>query len=447
MSPPRENPDSEPAFAQSRNQLRALLHGGGPGGGAIATEAPPAEPPAEVDGDGAPAEATPGRGREMSAHDVLELLEPAVEGSPPDVGGSDNLPVPLGEIDPSSELVMGAPALVRPTRLRHRLHKRRYGVAPFVRPSARRSRRKRRRDYRQLGFVELTPEKLHLRHRILPRTVIGVSAMLLAAGGGAAFAGASFYAYYDWRTGQTEAKAEEFAEGFRQTYTGATEQLQITRNQAIEEVNRSLDPLRTWAGDANAVSELPAKVGGGVFFVRTLDAAGLPSAGSAFVVSSSPTETLLLTSYAVVAAAQANPAPSLTIEKGGERIPVELVSWDADHDLALLRTARGNLPQLEWAPDDVRARSSSSRVYAMSGLGGQGSTRRRASPSTPARPGSATARPSRPSSGAGRWSTPTVRCSPSRASSTAPPASTTARSPTPPGSPTPARWCCAAPSR
>ena len=72
------------------------------------------------------------------------------------------------------------------------------------------------------------------------------------------------------------------------------------------------------------------------------------------MVSSSPTESLLLTSYATVAALTAKPAPALTLEKGVESFAAELWAWDADHDLALLKTTRGGLPQLEWAPDAER---------------------------------------------------------------------------------------------
>jgi S1-C subfamily serine protease len=55
-------------------------------------------------------------------------------------------------------------------------------------------------------------------------------------------------------------------------------------------------------------------------------------------------------------------------------IPAELWAWDADHDLALLKTARAGLPQLEWAPEAVRAQVAGTRLYALSGSGGQGAT-------------------------------------------------------------------------
>ncbi|MFN0028637.1 MAG: serine protease [Acidimicrobiales bacterium] len=420
MSPPREHPGSDTSFAD-RNRLAELrAHrnpAGKPGDLSVEDLFPGGR---RTGGPGAPTE-------EISADELLRWFEgspttpaaapsPPIAPTPPAIGtspssspGSSSSPststngdagprgigggaegplagTALARYRPGGERLpevapppvrledLGAPATLRPSGLRSRLYRRRYGVAPFVRPSARRGRRKRRRDYRQLGFVELTPEKLRLRHKILPRTVLGASMLLMAMGVGAAFSGASFYAYYDWRTTKNEAELSTFAEGFQQTFTGAQEQLEMTRNQAITEVNNSLEPLRVWAGDANAVAELPAKIGGGVFFVRTLDTAGKPSAGSAFVVSSGPSESLLLTSYQVVAAAAARPGPGLTLEKGGESFPAELWAWDADRDLALLKTAKGNLPALLWAGEAQRSRIPGTRVYAVSGSGGQGAT-------------------------------------------------------------------------
>lgn len=401
MSPPREHPGSDTSFAD-RNRLAELrAHRTAPGKpGELSVEdlfpggprlGGPNMPSEEISADellrwfeGSPADpsaigtsvgtAPPGTSLDAGPRTMHEAAATPSAGTalaryrPGNAAFAQLAPPPLRLDD------LGAPNPLAPSGLRSRLYRRRYGVAPFVRPSARRSRRKRRRDYRQLGFVELTPEKLRLRHKILPRTVLGASLLLVALGMGAAFSGASFYAYYDWRTTKNEAELSSFAEGFQQTFVGAQEQLELTRNQAITEVNGSLEPLRVWAGDANAVAELPAKIGGGVFFVRTLDTAGKPSVGSAFVVSSGPSETLLLTSYQVVAAAAAKPGPGLTLEKGGESFPAELWAWDVERDLALLKTARGNLPALQWGTEAQRSRIPGTRVYAVSGSGGQGAT-------------------------------------------------------------------------
>jgi hypothetical protein len=283
------------------------------------------------------------------------------------------VPVSPGrEIQRPGEVPLEEPMAFQPKRLRDRTYRRRFGVAPFVRPSARRNRRKRRRDYRKLGFIELTQEKMRLRHRIFPRTVLGISVMILAFGVGAAFAGATLYAYYDYRQSQNENRVQTFAKGFENEYSSAIGQLQGVRDQGIKAVNDALGPLQEWQNDANAVVELPTKVGGGVWTVRTLDAAGKQVLGSAFVVNSDRSSSLLLTAYEMVGAAIAQPGPKILIEKNGEQLPVEVWSWDADHDLALLKVARGNLPTLAWAPEQLRASARGARVYAVSGLGGAG---------------------------------------------------------------------------
>jgi hypothetical protein len=144
------------------------------------------------------------------------------------------------------------------------------------------------------------------------------------------------------------------------------------RDQAIQSVNDGLGPLQAWQDDANALVELPTKVGGGVWTLRTLDTGGKPVIGSAFVVSSDATSSLLLTSYETVSAATSQPGPAVTLEKGGEQLPAELYRWDATSDLALLRVAKPNLPPLAWAPEAVRAQAIGKHVYSVSGLGGAG---------------------------------------------------------------------------
>lgn len=356
MSPPREHPGSESPYSDEARvaQLRALLV-------------------RRPDTVGEAAEPEARSIPEVSAEDLLGLLgAPGTAG--PGAGVTEgattagsNLPALLADED---EDEIDLAQVVRPTRLRHRYARRKYGVAPFVRPSARRSRRKRRRDYRRSGFVELTPEKLRLRHRVLPRTVLGTSLLLCALGLGTAVSGAAFYAYYDWRVTESEAKVKEFSEGFPAQYQGAVEQLQVERNSAIEELRRSSAPLQEMVADSNAVAVLPTKVGGGVWFVRTLDSSGKPSVGSAFVVTADATSSYLLTTFQVVGASVARPGPSITIEKNGEVAPAELWSWDPDRDLALIRTSRGSLPALAWAPEDARALLTGTRIYAMSGSGG-----------------------------------------------------------------------------
>lgn len=295
----------------------------------------------------------------------------------------DVLPSPapdgLAEADPEAPPTFDdeAPAALKARRLRDLRYQRRFGVAPFVQPSARRSHRQRRRDYRKLGFVELTQDKAKLRHRVLPRTVIGVSTLIAAFGVGSAFAGAALYAYYDNRLTENEARVTEFATGFENNYNAAITQIQQQRDDAVQSLAVSIDRVQQAIDDANAMVELPARVGGGVWLIRTVDPAGRPTMGSAFAVPVRDGEegaSYLLTAYEVVSASTAQPGPAVTVERAGEVVPAEVWAWDPDRGLALLKVARPDLVPMAFAPDQERASARGSRVYALSALGGEGAT-------------------------------------------------------------------------
>ncbi|MDQ2727760.1 MAG: serine protease [Actinomycetota bacterium] len=105
-------------------------------------------------------------------------------------------------------------------------------------------------------------------------------------------------------------------------------------------------PNPNGAAAANQAALL-AQVHGSVWAVSTLDGNGNPAVGSAFAVVSTSTQTLLLTSYAVVAAATYQTAPPVQIHQGGGADQsVTLRTWDAAHDLALLVMDKGNQPVL-----------------------------------------------------------------------------------------------------
>ncbi len=380
MSPPRDQNHTGSATdqtGQSLRQLRAILSAGGSATQTVETPSPADRTPAPP----APIRARPtaedGAEHVLTADDLLELV------TPPEAPTGKEMPRPSKALVPLKAPVRQLresaepddPAVVRPKRMRDRRARRRTGVAPFVRPSMRRNRRQRRRDYRKLGFIELTQEKARLHHRVLPRTVLGVSAMMLSLGVGAAFAGASLYAYYDFRLTENETRVDEFSKGFENNFAAAIDEVGKARDSALSSIKESSALIQEWVEATNAVVELPPKVSGGVFVVRTLDPAGKPALGTAFVVSSDQTSSLLLTSHELVQAATAQPGPKVTIEHdGGEQIPVEVWAWDQQLDLALLKVPRGNLPPLEWATDADRAQARGDRVFLVGGVGGAGAT-------------------------------------------------------------------------
>ncbi len=247
------------------------------------------------------------------------------------------------------------------------------GVAPWVPPAGRLGRRLRMREWARRGFVPLSPGRQKLRHRILPRTVIGIAFMLMATGIGAAFSGAAFYAYYDDRLAENERTVGRFVEGFDQQFSDAASSLDEMRVDAVATIRDELEPLGDLAADATGVVGLPATAGPSVWLVETRDADGRVAVGSAFAVAEHRGGTALVTSLDVVRAATIEPGPPVELLKGDRRVEADVWSWDEDRDLALLVVAEA-IPALTLAGEQAQASAVGSRVFALGGFGGQGAT-------------------------------------------------------------------------
>ena len=114
---------------------------------------------------------------------------------------------------------------------------------------------------------------------------------------------------------------------------------------------------------------LLAQVHGAVWAVSTLDGNGNPSVGSAFAVVSTSAQTLLLTSFGVVAAATYQTPPPVQVRQGnGADQSVTLRSWDSVHDLALLVMDKGNQPVLHGTSGVPPTLGQ--QVFQVSGAGG-----------------------------------------------------------------------------
>jgi S1-C subfamily serine protease len=236
----------------------------------------------------------------------------------------------------------------------------------------RRSRRAARRQRRE-GKAQRRSDRLALRrHRILPRTVIGIASMLLFFGLGVGVAGAILYAYYDWRLSENEQRVGELSASLEERLQVANDELQASSAAAVDNIRREARPLRDLLEDTAAVSDLTTALNGSVWFVETLDDNGVASVGSGFIVASDDAQSLLVTSYAAVAASTTQPAPAITVRSGGDEVEAELYNWDAARDLALLIVPRGGLEPVPWAGADGLAHLVGERVYAVEGLGANG---------------------------------------------------------------------------
>lgn len=240
---------------------------------------------------------------------------------------------------------------------------------PVAAPLTRRQARLRKRELKNAARIKKLERR---RHRILPRSAIGIATMLLFFGLGVGLAGAILYAYYDWRLSENEQRVGELSESLQNRLLEANEELNLSSENAIQAIRAEAAPLRDLLEQERVVGNLTGRLQGSVWFVETLDENGAPSVGSAFVAASDDAQSLLVTSYGAVAAGTTDPSPTITVRSGEESFEAELYNWDPDHDLALLILPRGGLEPLPWADDDALARVVGDRIWAVEGIGGNG---------------------------------------------------------------------------
>lgn len=113
---------------------------------------------------------------------------------------------------------------------------------------------------------------------------------------------------------------------------------------------------------------LRSKAAPSVWSINTLDDAGRPVEGSAFVTGSSGGQTFLLTSLALVRSATRLPGPVISARNGGTQLDAVLWTWHEERDLALLAIAR-TVPSLLWA-GDVAAIRAGQKVFGAAGGAG-----------------------------------------------------------------------------
>ncbi len=214
-------------------------------------------------------------------------------------------------------------------------------------------------------------ERMGLWRRILPTSILGLATLLFCMSVASAFTGAVLYAYYEYQLGKTEDRVDQFEAGFEDEVDEAVSRIGTERDAAVGAVQTQLDDLEKFAASGETLAGLLEKTSPSVWFVSTLDEAGQPSVGSAFVVFSDGAQSFLLASFNTVRAATQKPAPAITVRKGDEELAVELTSWDPANDLALLTLDKPNLPALTWAPTDPPLQIGD-RVFVVSGLGAAG---------------------------------------------------------------------------
>jgi S1-C subfamily serine protease len=207
--------------------------------------------------------------------------------------------------------------------------------------------------------------------RILPKTVVGVVVLMLAAAIGFAFGGTVLYAYYQYKTDKLEKKVNTFVNGFEERYKKAVDDIDKETEDAKAEVRKEIEPIKELRASSQTLQSLIDKVKDSVYLVETQDEFGRPAAGSAFVVTSDAEKSYLITSLSVVKAATRKPGPPVTLRKGNDRIDATLWTWQEEKDLALLIVNKGSLPRVKWAAADETPQYGE-RIFDVAGVGGVG---------------------------------------------------------------------------
>jgi S1-C subfamily serine protease len=212
-----------------------------------------------------------------------------------------------------------------------------------------------------------------LRTRILPRSVLGIACLILALAVGAGFSGVVLYSYYQYKLNQTNDRVNTLITGYKKQFTNAESDLAAATAAAKASIQNQLKALQQIQAGPATLAALIKQVAPSVYFVHTLNTAGEASVGTAFVVSSNATQSLLLTSYTAVKAATAAPGPTVYVQQGNTSTPVSVRSWDPQNDLALLVLPQGGLKPLPAATLSP-APQPGDGIYAVSGLGSAGAS-------------------------------------------------------------------------
>jgi S1-C subfamily serine protease len=209
------------------------------------------------------------------------------------------------------------------------------------------------------------------RERLIPKTTLGISLIVLAAGLGCAFSGAALYAYYDYRLNKNEDRTEAYVRGFDTRFKRAQDIIAFETATAQGQIRDQLKPLEQITAAGGTLDQILQKVSPSLWFVHTLDENGVASVGTGFVVASDDQNAFLVTSYNTIRAATRTPGPDVMVRHGDEDIKATLWTWQEERDLALLLVAKPGAPRIPWADGNPPIRTGE-RTFAVSGLGGAG---------------------------------------------------------------------------
>ena len=204
----------------------------------------------------------------------------AVSGGPPPGVFDDpvNEPVPPTATSPSPAPTASVPpsAAASPDG--------RASAKPDKRPPGKGRASRRARGARGARGAHQASRRPHKRQRmrILPRSVLGISLLILAAGLGAAVSGTVLFMRYEYRRDVSDANIK----GFDKRVKLSTDAVIAEGQNAQARIQNELEPLLKQAATGDTLIRILNQTKASIMTVRTFSEAGVPVVGTAFVAAS-----------------------------------------------------------------------------------------------------------------------------------------------------------------
>src|SRR5579875_3436683 len=115
--------------------------------------------------------------------------------------------------------------------------------------------------------------------RLLPRSLLGLVALILAAALGAAFSGTVLFAYYSYQLSKTNQRIDSYVNGFDKRFKTAGQTINNDVTNGKTSIQKALAPLLKISSTGSQLASQLSKASPSVYFVHTLDENGAPSVG------------------------------------------------------------------------------------------------------------------------------------------------------------------------
>lgn len=201
--------------------------------------------------------------------------------------------------------------------------------------------------------------------RVFPRTLLGICFTLLAFGVGSGVAGAFLYVYYDARMTENEELVTNAKQELEQTEDRVVGAITESAVQGSLRLERTLGPYAAFMQDDLGLPRAAGGIAPSLVQVTSSSQSGEPTFATGVALGPSGSNTVFVTSYAVVAAATADPGPEIEIRWEERTYRGEIWGWDRELGVAVL-TSDAQVPSATLATGTEVATTVGTPVFAVS---------------------------------------------------------------------------------